>query len=67
MDELEQAREELLEAFDNFKQQLREFNPSLYRHWKAYGYEITDEFVGDHPNVESMNFDDGLEEEEEED
>lgn len=48
-EEIQQLANNLESAFNEFDQTLRSVNPSLYERWKAYGKQISNEFVSNGP------------------
>ena len=44
-DEIQELANNLESAFSEFDQALRELEPSLYDRWKAYGKQVSNEFV----------------------
>lgn len=53
-EEIQQLANNLESAFNEFDQALRSVNPSLYERWKAYGKQVSSEFVSSGPCMEEV-------------
>lgn len=53
-DELQELAEKLESAFNEFDQALRNADSVMYDRWKAYGKQVSDEFVSMGPNMHEV-------------
>lgn len=67
-EELRNVFEELSEAYESFKREVKSASPRLYERWKAGGFLIDPDIVSMYPNAHEVfeTLDDEVEEDEEE-
>lgn len=53
-EEIQQLANNLESAFNEFDQALRSANLSLYERWKAYGKQVSNEYVSSGPCMEEV-------------
>ena len=53
-EDLTRLADEIEERFNEFKMIVRRGDDNLFERWKAYGFHVTDDFVGDHPTMRSV-------------
>lgn len=42
---------DLMEIFNEIKEEVREMDKNLYERWRASGFQVTEEFVSMYPNL----------------
>lgn len=51
MNELNEAYEQLSEAFETFRQLVRRTDERIYERWKAGGFIVSEDIISMYPNI----------------
>lgn len=54
MNDLTETYNALCEAYQEFKQQVRQLDSHLFERWKAGGFLIDSDIISDYPNAEEV-------------